>query len=79
MVDAALGYAERLAGRGDIPYMKILSALFAMAAGIAAYCARPMVMITFSVTSVAFATLVVALRRMMGPSNESTSGAPPTP
>ena len=62
VVDATLGYAERLAGRGDGQYMKQMSALFAIGAGIGAYYARPAAMITFSATSIGFAVLVVALR-----------------
>ena len=62
MVGAVLGHAERLSGRDDSSYMKLMSALFAIGAGIAAYSARPVAMITFSVTSIGFAALVVALR-----------------
>lgn len=61
-VGAVLGYAERLSGRDDRSYMKLMSALFAIGAGMAAYFAKPGAMITFSVTSIGFAALVVALR-----------------
>lgn len=61
--DAVIGYAERLARREDRPYVKTMSAMFAIAAFVCAYYDKDVAVVSFALMSFAFAALLVPIRR----------------